>query len=129
MSRQLRIRYFVQNILGCTCPGKVFEQIADKPVAPLSSPHTRSITIGGRLLVYIWYVEGADKFKENFFVMLEAGRKERDEKGLNRFRAVLAVDGMLQHLAIEATSYFSQYVGKDGRIHFHVVPSENLKNV
>jgi hypothetical protein len=61
--------------------------------------------------------------------MLEAGMKERDEKGFNLFRTVLAVDGMLQHLAIEATSYFSQYAGKDGSIHFHVVPSENLKNV
>ena len=62
----------MQNILGCTCPDKVFEQIVNKPVAPLSSPHTRSITIGGRLLVYIWYVEGVEKFKENFFAMLEA---------------------------------------------------------
>jgi len=26
--------------------------------------------------------------------MLEAGKKERDEQGLNRFRAVLAVDGI-----------------------------------
>jgi hypothetical protein len=129
MSRQYHIQDFVQHILGCTCPDKVFEQIEDRRVAPSFSPHTRIITIGGRLLIYIWNVKGADRLKENLFAMLEAGKKERDEKGLNRFRAVLAFDTAAQHCETSAKSYFSQYAGKDDRMHIHVVSTENLKDV
>ena len=56
MSRNDSIKDFVQNILGCICPDKVFEHIEDRRVASLSSPHTRCITIGGRLLIYIWNI-------------------------------------------------------------------------
>jgi hypothetical protein len=128
MSRQDRIKDFVQNILGCTCPDKVFEQIEDRKVVPSFSPHTRCITIGGRLLVYIWKVEGSIKLKENLYAMLEAGKKERDERSLNRFRAVLATEVPL-HIANQVQLYFSQYAGRDDRIHMHVVSSEALQNI
>jgi hypothetical protein len=129
MSRQFRIRDFVQNILGCTCPDKVFKQIEDMRVASSFSPHTRSITIGVRLLVYIWNVKREEKLRGNLFAMLEAGRKERDERGLKRFRAVLAVDGIPQYVEREATAYLSEYTGKDDRIHVHVVSSADIKDV
>lgn len=129
MNRKECIRDFVQNVLGCTCPDKVFEQIEVRRLVPASSPHTMSIIIGGRLLIYIWYVKGADKLKENFFAMLDAGRKERDENGLKRFRAVLAVDGTAQKIEPDAAVYFSQYAGKDDNIHFHVVSSSGLNDI
>ena len=61
--------------------------------------------------------------------MLEAGRKERDERGLKRFRAVLAIDGIPQYVEREATAYLSEYTGKDDRIHVHVVSSADIKDV
>ena len=106
MCRQIRIKDFIQNILGCTCPDKVFEQIEDKQVSLIPAPLTRSITIGGRLLVFIWNVKTSDKLKENLFAMLAAGKKERDERGLNRFRAVLAVDTNPQNIETEAHIIF-----------------------
>ena len=129
MSRQDRIKDFVQNTLGCTCPDKVFEQIEDRLDAPSSSPHTRSITIGGRLLIYIWEVDGPDRFKDNLLAMLGAGKKERDGQGFNRFRAVLAVDGTTQNVETEAISCFSQFTGRDDRMHLHVVSKAALGNL
>jgi hypothetical protein len=124
----MRIKAFIQDILGCTCPDNVFEQIEDSIAAPSSSPHTRTIIIGGRLLVYIWNVKGSEKLKENLFAMLETGKKERDERSLNRFRAVLATDTPL-YVASRAQLYFSRYAGRDERIHLHVVSSDDLRNV
>lgn len=124
MNRYLHIKNFVQQELGCTCPENVFEQIEDKRILSSDSPHNRAITIGGRLLVYIWEVEEAVQFREKFFAMLAAGKRERDWRGLNRFRAVLAVSGNHPGVAAEATLYFSEFGGKDDRIHFHIIPRD-----
>jgi hypothetical protein len=129
MNRQLRIKQFVQQVLGCTCPDKVFEQIEDRRVSPPVSPHNRSITIGGRLLVYVWEVEEVTQFKEKFLAMLAAGLKERDERGLNRFRAVLAVSDNLTGVASEAPFHFAEFRGRDDRIHFHVIPRDVLADL
>jgi hypothetical protein len=126
MKSQLRIKKFVQNVLGCTCPDKVFEQIEDRMVAPTSSPHTRSITIGRRLLIYVWEVDGLKGLKEGIFAMLETGKNERDARGLNRFRAVLAVETP-QTVEPQANLCLSQFEGKDDRMHIHVVPLKDLK--
>jgi hypothetical protein len=126
MKSQLLIKKFVQNVLGCTCPNKVFEQVEDRHVPPSSSPHTRSITIGGKLLIYIWEVDEKE-LQEGILAMLETGKKERDARGLNRFRAVLAVKTP-QAVAPRANQYFSLFEGKDDRMHIHVVPVNDLKN-
>jgi hypothetical protein len=124
MDRNPHIKNFVQQVLGCTCPDKVFEQIEDRQVSSPVSPHNRSITIGRRLLVYIWEVEGAAQFREKFLAMLAAGKKERDRRGLNRFRAVLTVSDNHLGVVAEATFHFSEFDGRDGRIHFHVIPRD-----
>ncbi|KPK22713.1 MAG: hypothetical protein AMJ61_16925 [Desulfobacterales bacterium SG8_35_2] len=129
MARQSPIKKFVRQVLGCTCPDKVFEQIEDKHVAPAVSPHTRVITIGGRLLIYIWEANEPGQFKEKLPAMLAAGRKERNERGLNRFRAVLATDETNQNIAAEAALYFSQFAGRDDRMHLHVVPQNALSDL
>jgi len=129
MAENLNIKKFVRQILGCTCPDKVFEQIEDRRTVSSFSPHTRSITIGGRLLIYIWEVDEIERFKNNFHVMLAAGRKERDEQGLNRFRAVLAVDESSRGIAVEADLHFSRFVGRDDRMHLHVIHVGVLHNL
>ncbi len=128
MDRKICIKNFVQNILGCACPDKVFEQIEDRRFAPSVSPHTRSIIVGGKLLVYIWIVQEEQELHEKLHAMLEAGKKERDERKLNRFRAVLAADTP-QSLAFRAQSYFSKYENRDDRMLLHVISSSDLKNL
>ena len=128
MESQLLIKNFVQNVLGCTCPDRVFEQIEDNHVLPSISPHSRSISIGGRLLIYVWKVEDRlEDLQEGLLAMLEAGKKERDAVGLSRFRAVLAVENP-QIIVPKANFYFSRFQGKDDRMHIHVISLHTLKN-
>ena len=127
MKSQLCIKKFVQNVLGCTCPDKVFEQIEDRHVLSSSSPHSRSITIGGRLLIYVWKADKLMDLQQGLFAMLHTGKKERDARGLNRFRAVLAVETP-HTVTTRANLYFSLFEGKDDRMHIHVVPLNSLKN-
>ncbi len=127
MKKKNLIKEFVQNILGCTCPDNVFEQIEDRVAVSASSPHTRTITIGGRLLIYVWESDTPTNLQQGIVAMLKTGRKERDERGLNRFRAVLAVENP-SNVASLVEQYFSLFDGKDDRMHIHVVPLQNLKN-
>jgi hypothetical protein len=129
MNKKYRIKKFVQKTLGCTCPDKVFAEIEEEPLSLLSSSRARSIIIGGRLLLYIWNIKGPHMFQEDLLAMLEAGKRERDGRGLNRFRAVLAVDNDLQHYEKEAESYFSQYADRDDRMNIHVVSTADLKDL
>lgn len=128
MNQQQRIKSFVQHTLGCTCPDKVFEHIEDRRAKASESPHTRSFAIGGRLLIYIWRVKDTVKFAENLSAMLAAGKKERDETGLNRFRAVVASDDP-QHVGPLAELVFSGFSDRDDRLHLHVISADTLKNV
>lgn len=121
------IKRFVRAILGCNCPDRVFAQIEDRRVRSPVSPHTRTITIGGRLLIYIWEVDGPADLRQGISAMLAAGRHERDQRGLNRFRAVLAVDSPGDILP-QASLFFSECKGRDDRMHIHVVPVDVLKD-
>ena len=119
------IKKFVRHVLGCTCPDKVFERIEDRRVQPSDSPHTRAITVGGRLLIYIWQVEGSGDLSQGVSSMLAAGKEERDARGLNRFRAVLATYNP-QTVQLQADFCFSRFKGSDDRMHLHVVSADEL---
>jgi hypothetical protein len=120
------IKDFVQNVLGCTCPDKVFKQIEHRVVDSAFFPHTRSITIGGRLLIYVWEADGPVDLQQGLVAMLKTGKEERDERGLNRFRVVLAVKDP-QNVAPLAAQYFSLFTDRDDRMHMHVVPLQKLQ--
>ncbi|MDX1777225.1 MAG: hypothetical protein R3297_11640, partial [Desulfobulbales bacterium] len=66
---------------------------------------------------------------ENLFALLETGRKERDERNLNRFRAVLSVNGPLNAALTRAQFYFSRYAGRDDRMHIHVIPPDDIRDI
>ena len=127
MKSKTLIKTFVQSVLGCTCPDKVFEQIEDNHVQPSVSPHTRSIMIGGRLLIYVWEVDGLQDVQEGLLAMLVAGKKERDARGLNRFRAVLAVETP-QIIEPQVNRCFSLFEDNDDCMHIHVISVDDLKN-
>jgi len=129
MNRHLRIKNFVQSVLGCTCPDKVFEQIKEGRITLLPKLRIRSITIGGKLLIYIWQVGGdLTGKKENLFSLLHAGKKERENSGLSRFRAVL-VSANPQTVETQAKLYFSQFKDRDERMHVHVVSASAFKEL
>jgi len=129
MNRHLRIKSFVQSVLGCTCPDKVFEQIKEGRITLFPKLSVRSITIGEKLLIYIWQVGGdLEGEKKDLFTLLRAGEKDREDCVLNRFRLVLA-SANPQTVGLQAKFYFSQFEARDERMHIHVVPESVIKDL
>jgi hypothetical protein len=125
MAKNESIKNFVRHILGCKCPDHVFEQIDDMQATSEISPHTRTITIGGKLLLYVWEVGSHDQLQEGIPAILAAGRRERNERGLNRFRAIL-VTGDTSAIKPHAQLCFSQFRDLDDKMHLHVVSRQDL---
>ena len=117
-----RIKHFVQNTLGCGCPEEVFrfiefrEQVALNSFIVLDS----AINIGNRLLVYVAEAGSAGYVEEHLPVLVAAGRKERDEQGLNRFRLVLVSD-RTDEVRQTAERQFEELRGNDEKVHLHVI--------
>ena len=128
MTSNESIKNFVRNILGCKCPDNVFEQIDDQQVSSNISPHTRSITIGGKLLMYVWEVGSPDQLEEGVPAILAAGKKARNELGLNRFRAILVTEAP-SIIKSQADLCFSQFSDLDEKMHLHVVSRQGLAGI
>jgi hypothetical protein len=128
MTKNESIRKFVRNTLGCKCPDNVFAQIDDKQVTSKISPHTRSITIGGKLLLYVWEVNSPDQLQEGIPAILASGKKARNEIGLNRFRAILVTEDP-STIKIQADFCLSQFMDIDDKMHLHVVSSKGFTGI
>lgn len=116
------VKEFVQHVLGCTCPEEVFYNIEFERcmrIPPCRSPITR-IAVGGRLLVYILEADQADFVRHDLPVVLREGRRERNTKGFNRLRTVVATKdkGLIQSVAEEV---FAGHEGLDEKIHLHII--------
>jgi hypothetical protein len=124
MQAHSEIKRFVQEILGCSCPDKVFEKIHyQKESGSLS---VRKLTVGDRLLIYIIAIDGNSDAREVINTALEQGIAERDSKGLNRFRLVLVAShpDVLRKpakLAFESAGY------SDEKSHLHLVSESDVE--
>jgi hypothetical protein len=128
MTKNESIRKFVRNTLGCKCPDNVFAQIDDKQVTSKTSPHTRSITIGGKLLLYVWEVNNPDQLQEGIPAILATGKKARNELGLNRFRAILVTEDP-SIIKTHAHLCFSKFSDLDEKMHLHVISCQDLAGI
>jgi len=122
-----RIKHFVQHTLGCGCPDEVFHSIDVRRSVRLNSFIVLDsvLTIGSRLLVYIAEAGSAGCIEEHLPVLVAAGIKERDEKGLNRFRLVLASD-MPDEVRQAAERQFTELRGTDEKVHLHVIGNKEI---
>jgi hypothetical protein len=116
------IRRFVQNTLGCGCPEEVFRSIDVRRDVRLNSfvVLDSAIIIGNRLLVYVTDVSAEGCIEEHLSLLMEMGKKERDEKGLNRFRLVLMTD-VPEEMRLTAGKLYNDLRGTDERVHLHVI--------
>jgi hypothetical protein len=125
MADKEKIKRFVQETLGCGCPEEVFRSIDCKRDVDLGGGvilHS-IITIGNRLLVYVVY-DNQDFVAKHLALLISAGKKERDSRGLNRFRLVIVMDGFPGNGdAIRRT--FDELQEKDENIHLHVISSSD----
>jgi hypothetical protein len=125
MVQKEKIKIFVQKTLGCGCPEEVFTYIDCRSNIPLNNILLRNkINIGNKLLIFVVEVNDFDSLKETLTSLVDAGTKERDSFGFNRFRIVLAADNpsiFKQH----ACDIFDT-LEKDERVHMHVVHKDEI---
>ena len=120
------IKHFVQEILGCSCPEDVFNEIASRKGG--YGTWEQKVTVGGRLLIYIMTVDGKSDIQGCINAALKEGVAEREEKGLNRFRLVLVTSGP-HELQGPAESAFERSAYTDGKTHLHVVRESDVEDL
>jgi hypothetical protein len=123
MGKDQTAEEFVRKTLGCACPDEVFKKIEYGEVNPAEGIRVQTITVGGRLLVYIWVVRDPALLETGFLSLVAAGKEERDRRGLNRIRVVLAT-GDLDSVRSAAEALFNGFEAKDEKVHLHIVPTE-----
>lgn len=128
MAGNENIKRFAQKILGCDCPEEVFNVIECSTSDSGKEPYTRRIAIGGRLLIFILETDDLSLVRANLLKMLAAGKAERDQKGMNRFRCVIATDHV-ESVDLLSKEIFEQFSGKDEKIHLHVVQKEDVSGI
>lgn len=121
------IKHFVQNILGCGCPEEVFRSIDVRRNVRINSfiVLDSAIIIGNRLLIYIAEAGSAGCVEEHLPLLFTEGKKQRDEKGLNRFRLVLVADRP-DEVRQAAERQFEELRGTDEKIHLHVIKKSDI---
>ena len=117
-----RIKHFVRNTLGCSCPEEVFRSVDVRRNVRLNSfiVLDSALIIGNRLLVYLAEAGSAGCIEEHLPVLVASGKKEREEKGLNRFRLVLVSDRP-DDVRQASGILFEQLRGNDEKMHLHVI--------
>lgn len=119
---------FVRHTLGCGCPDEVFDQIECQNGDSQTNIYTRSITLGGRLLIYIWETNDSSIIETSLPAILVHGKNERDRRGLNRLRVVIATDDV-DHIGSIAQRIFRDLSDKDEKVHLHVVHIHDVANL
>ena len=120
------IKRFVQEILGCSCPEEVFNQIDYQEEG--DGILGRKVTVGNRLLIYIITMDRKSNIQGDINSALEQGVEERDKKGLNRFRLVL-VASRPDQLQSTAEHAFDRSGYADENTHLHIVSESDLESL
>ena len=119
------ITTFVQRILGCGCPEEVFNYIDCQCDIKINDIAVKNrVNIGNRLLIYVVEVNESDPVSQILTLLYNAGKKDRDSSGFNRFRLVLAAD-ILDDIKQAAEDIFNA-INKDEKMHLHVILKKNI---
>ena len=119
------VKYFVQNVLGCGCPEKVFEYIDCQENVKINGITLKiRINIGNKLLVYILEVNNTEFLEGILADLISMGKQERDDKGFNRLRIVLAREKPVE-IQDRAHAFFHE-LNTDEKIHLHIISLSDL---
>ena len=117
---------FVQNTLGCTCPDSVFKnQEFDSSITINNIKSCKKLCVGERLLIYLIDIESITDLPSSISSLVNEGRRERDSRGLNRFRLVLGANDV-DAVSKEAKSALESIDDLDDRLHLHVISKHAL---
>lgn len=113
------LRAFVRDTLGCTCPESVFDSVERRTLPDGAGGAVTRLVIGGRLLIYV--ATGKPE-AARLTSLAEAGQRDRDVNGLNRFRLVVGLPTrQAEDASLEAA--FRGAVRDDPKAHLHCVPT------
>ena len=116
------IEHFVRGTLGCQCPDEVFQSVSiDQLRTADGAIGYARLLVGNRLLIYIVDAATVGVADGGLADLVASGRRERNERGYNRFRLVVACD----EPAFACTSIqraFDGVAGNDERTHLHCLP-------
>jgi len=91
LAERFRAVSLVRGLLGCTCPEEIFDHYQVRQQVIGSFPAVELI-MGERLLVWIIDCRRIVDPGHTLAHLLKGGLKERDRRGLNRFRLVVVGD-------------------------------------
>jgi cytosine/adenosine deaminase-related metal-dependent hydrolase len=115
---------FVRETLGCGCPDEVVARIT----VEISENGERGLDVGGRLLVRVLPTDDVERVVETFPETVERLRRERDRRGFNRLRLVLAPPGS-ELVGERLTAALDGLAAADGRVHLHIAEAGDLPAV
>lgn len=124
MDETVELIRFVRETLGCGCPDEVLARIAVEP----SEDGEPGLDVGGRLLVRVLSTNDIERLIETFPEIVERLRAERDRRGFNRLRLVLAPPG--SEVAGERLgAIIDGFAATDDRVHLHIAKTGDLPAV
>lgn len=126
MQKYPEIKRFVQEILGCSCPEEVFNNIDYQKESDGISG--RKVTVGDRLLIYIINMERKSSIQGVINSALHQGVEERERRGLNRFRLVL-VTSSPDELRSSAEHAFDNSGYTDKKTYLHIVNESDVDSL
>jgi len=118
MADPIKIKSFVQGVLGCGCSEEVFRHIEDSPQVYKGVGYTR-INIGNRLLVYLLKTDDKHFIEKEMKGIVDAGIADRNSGGFNRFR--LAIVTAQPAEVMDMAEKLFDLLGTDDRTHLHVL--------
>jgi len=121
---ELRIKHFVREDLGCSCPDEVFEDIRVSEHLDIFDFSNTVYEIGGRLVVAVLKSPDWRQLENKLEQLMEAGKQFRDQRGYNRFRLVVATDDAAAIDSLQAT--FNSLANVDDKSHLHILRPEVL---
>ena len=126
MTMKEKIKSFVKDTLGCTCPEEVFRHIEHAENIPIQEnlKVAHRIDVGVRLLIYVYKVERLTDVLEDIPELIQHGQRAKENGGYNRFRLVLVSDDK-EGVAGVATKVFDT-LEKEENIHLHVIGEEEF---
>ena len=119
------IERFVRGTLGCQCPDEVFRRVEVGAFDLPGGGTGQRLVIGDRLLIHLVAASGRPDLLPRIEDLATGGRDERDRRGYNRFRLVLAVPAEAGDAASLEQRFASALAGDD-RAHLHVLAADLL---
>lgn len=130
MMKNINIRVFVKETLGCKCSEEVFEYIDCQNEIKINNMVSlkNKINIGNRLLIYVLDTDDPNVLKGNLSKLILIGKRERDSAGFNGFRLVVITDKVNEIRNI-AETIFRTLKERDEKVHLHIVQREEYQRL